>query len=207
MDFDWEQPLNVNDFKMYYALIRLTFQVFQREGLLVSVALHKGMYMPSKMYQFVDRINLMTYDIDMMSGGYHADYDKVTGEIKSFLSSNAPPGKLVMGIPMYARDSKKFALTKTMAELVEDANNNASFIVRHSSVGDLQWDNPQKIDAKVKFAMDKGLAGVFFWELGQDFMDHELGPAGILLTATAESAKKYLQTSDKNDNHLISDEL
>lgn len=199
--------MNVNDFKMYYALIRLTFQVFQREGLLVSVALHKGMYMPSKMYEFVDRINLMTYDIDMMSGGYHADYDKVTGEIKSFISSNAPPEKLMMGIPMYARGSKKFAMTKTMEELVEDANNNASFIVHRSSIGDLQWDNPQKIDAKVKFAIEKGIAGVFFWELGQDFMDDELGPGGILLTATAESAKKYSQARMEKDGTAISDEL
>jgi spore germination protein YaaH len=98
VDFNWEQPLSDGDFNMYYGLIRLTYQVFKKAGLLVSVGLHKGMYMPTKMYQFVDRINLMTYDMDLTSGVYHADYDKVSKEVKAFIYRNAPPDKLLMGI-------------------------------------------------------------------------------------------------------------
>jgi chitinase len=207
VDFNWEQPLNDGDFNMYYGLIRLTYQVFKKAGLLVSVALHKGMYMPSKMYQFVDRINLMTYDMDMTSGIYHADYDKVTTEVKAFISRNAPPEKLLMGIPMYARGKTKFAVSKTMGELVEEANNNSSIVVLESSMGDYQWDNPQKIDDKVAFAVEKGLSGVFFWELGQDLLNDKYGSGGILLTATDESAKKYIRAKKEKEEKSINDEL
>jgi hypothetical protein len=41
------------------------------------------------------------------------------------------------------------------------------------------------------------MAGIFFWELGQDFQHAELGAGGILLQAAAEVVAK--QSEEKSE--------
>ena len=61
-----------------------------------------------------------------------------------------------------------------------------------------EWESPERIQAKTILAKEKGLGGIFFWELGQDkFTDEH--PKGVLFdtASTAElSSSSYIEKAE-----------
>ncbi len=81
---DWEQPTSKEQYMSYIHLIIEASNALHREGLILSVALHVNQFLPKDIYQYIDQIHLMTYDIIYNRGSHHASYEN--GEYKELHS-------------------------------------------------------------------------------------------------------------------------
>ena len=69
-------------------------------NLKLSIALPAGIVLPSETYYtYVDRVNLMSYDIFDGTGQYHADIKQVKKAVKTLIRSGCPKSKIILGIP------------------------------------------------------------------------------------------------------------
>lgn len=122
------------------------------------------------------------------------DSPSASGAIETFIQNGVPKEKLLLGIAFYGRggfgvkgpkdgfgapydpdQTVFYTWTKINEELLEDRDfveywddeAKASYLYN----GDIfiSYDNPQSVQEKVKYAKEKGLAGVFFWEFTSDF--------------------------------------
>ena len=118
-----------------------------------------------------------------------------------------PASKIIIGIPFYARywtESSGVATTATYQGATSYSSIYNNYITKqndtvkeyfdedcqvpyvyNSSTGFFaSYDNPTSIDIKAKYAKEKGLAGLMFWQGGQDKDD-------MLVTALIEGVNKY----------------
>lgn len=101
VDFDCELFLTHQDFVDYYSLIINAAHILHKEGKYVSVAIHAGQTLTQEVYEAVDRINLMTYD--MMGSSYHADFRIARDAVDKLIQSGCPTHKIFLGLPAYGR--------------------------------------------------------------------------------------------------------
>jgi GH18 family chitinase len=181
VDFDWEIPSTHQQLQAYTTLLLEASQKLHGSNLLISVALHARQFMPPQLYKAMDRINIMTYDLE---ASHVAAYDSVVTSVQEFKQYGCPLSKMVLGLPAYGRHTQNPALVKTFSELMDETNNEAVMLQAWNGYS---YDSPVSIERKVEFAMLKQMAGVYFWELGQDFQDPELGVGGILLETAANA--------------------
>ena len=120
-----------------------------------------------------------------------------------------PASKIIIGIPFYARywtESTGVATTANYQGATSYSSIYNNYITKQSDtvkeyfdedcqvpyVYDSQtgffasYDNPTSIDIKAKYAKDQGLAGLMFWQYGQDKND-------MLITALIEGVNKYFK--------------
>ena len=116
--------------------------------------------------------------------------------VEEFVARGAPPKKLLMGIPMYSRGNRNYGVAKTMGEIVDENEKDATILLDSSSAGDMHWESPKLFANKVRFAVKNGLNGVFFWEIGQDYQSEELAPGGVLLEETYKVVKKFVHEEE-----------
>jgi len=195
VDFNWELPTSQEDVMNYALLIIGVANEFHASGLIVTLALHPQQPFPSQAFQFIDRIHLMTYDMISSlpkgeeSYGHHASFEKTVAAVDELTKHNCPAHKIVIGIPAYARNAKSPLHVKTYSEIVdgimEDEEEGAVPSLAEfwnvKSYHEYMFDSPSDVARKVRFARDRGLGGVFFWELGQD--KRVDGGGGFLLEA------------------------
>lgn len=76
VDLDWEQIRTEQEFHSYLKLIHEASSVLHEKKLILSVALHAGQFLPKEIYDHIDRIHLMTYDMIVSQGSknHHASY-------------------------------------------------------------------------------------------------------------------------------------
>jgi GH18 family chitinase len=199
VDFDCEQFQTHQDYEDYYSLIKNAAYVLHKKGIQVSVALHAGQFLPKELYGKIDRINLMSYD--MRGASYHADFLQARKAVDKLIDSGCDVSKIFLGIPAYGRHKRQTQTTKTFAELADAAianGGNFEELRTKYEIDEYLVDSPAAVGAKVRYAKNEGLGGVFFWELGQDKQD-ESAPGGILLTAAAK-AKGSSSSSSKSDS-------
>lgn len=194
VDYNCEEFRSHKDYESYEVLIRNSAKVLHKTGAQISVALHVGQTFPEEIYEVIDRINLMTYD--MHGATYHADFGKAQAAVTALIASGCPAEKIFLGIPAYGRHKRNPSDTKTYAELVDKALESSVEASSEAMYGmsDYLVESPKAVAKKVKYAVEAGLGGVFFWELGQD-KQSPAAPGGILLQAAA-SAKRQYTTSD-----------
>jgi chitinase len=188
VDFDCEEFSSQQDFENYLRLIVKAAGSLHNAGIQVSAALHAGQPLPVTLYERLDRINLMSYDIP---GTYHALQANVEKAVESLIQSGCPAHKISLGIPAYARNKQNpSGDVKTFAEIVDAIEKETG--LPHSFDSQDEWhgfkyDSRDNVRDKVDYAKQKGLGGVFFWELGQD-RQHTSAPGGMLLEAAARHA-------------------
>eukprot|EP00533_Pseudo-nitzschia_delicatissima_P006318 CAMPEP_0116081096 /NCGR_PEP_ID=MMETSP0327-20121206/2022_1 /TAXON_ID=44447 /ORGANISM="Pseudo-nitzschia delicatissima, Strain B596" /LENGTH=206 /DNA_ID=CAMNT_0003571823 /DNA_START=539 /DNA_END=1155 /DNA_ORIENTATION=+ len=186
---------------------------WHRHGLKVSLTLHpgQGRYIDAQMYNLLDRIHFMTYD--MIRGGgnnYHADLSKVRGAVEELLQHGVDSHKVLLGIPAYARHLSSPSQVMTLGEIYDGIQQEselhpneeiAKFLLGdvdsslHSWEG-YEWESPTRICEKIELAKELKLGGVFFWELGQDKTTEE-HPRGILLEG-AIAANEHVEEALTN---------
>ena len=73
-----------------------------------------------------------------------------------------PASKLIMGLPLYGRNKERVA--RSYAQIID------AFAPPPSSdlAGGFHFNGIDTLSRKIRFAREKGFAGVMFWELGQD---------------------------------------
>lgn len=128
----------------------------------------------------------MTYDMlgapNKNTPGHHAELNAVKTVIEAFISHGCPPGKLILGLPAYARHGENHAFIKTYSEIIDAYG--------HGKLGTVDgyfFDSPEDVTAKVKYAKKAGLGGIFLWELGQDKQTDQY-EGGILLQTAAHAS-------------------
>jgi chitinase len=186
VDFDCELFRTHQDYVDYDSIITNAAYVLHKEGKHVSVALHAGQIIAKAVYEAVDRVNLMTYD--MMGSSYHADFGKAREAVDTLIKSGCPAHKIFLGLPAYGRHKLQQGETKTFSELMDvelQRGRSIDELRMTYEINDFIFDSPAAISSKVRYAIREGLGGVFFWELGQD-KQHESAPSGMLLHAAAQ---------------------
>eukprot|EP00536_Pseudo-nitzschia_multiseries_P004920 jgi/Psemu1/11270/gm1.11270_g len=199
IDLDFFQPRTMQERDNYLLFLSEAIPQWHQEGLKVSITLHpnQGRMVPRSIYQQLDRIHFMTYD---MVGGYsdgdyrnfHAYISKVRQALQELFQHGIglenTPEKVLLGIPAYARHLGEPSQVKTYGEIYDEIRSqdaNADIGV-HAWEG-YEWDSPSRIRDKINLARKMKLGGIFFWELGQDKITTD-NPSGTLLEAAAAAA-------------------
>mmetsp|Transcript_18233 Transcript_18233/g.37596 ORF Transcript_18233/g.37596 Transcript_18233/m.37596 type:complete len:373 (-) Transcript_18233:99-1217(-) len=213
IDLDFFQPRTMEELKNYSTFLFEAADQWHRHGLKVSLTLHpgQGRYIDPRMYNLLDRIHFMTYD--MIRGGgnnYHADISKVRGAVKELMEHGFDGHKVLLGIPAYARHLSNPSQVKAFGEIYDgiqqESESHSSKETTKFLLGDAEsslhswegyeWESPTRIREKVDLAKELKLGGVFFWELGQDKTTEE-HPRGILLEG-AIAANEHVEEALTN---------
>ena len=160
-DLDWEHPRSKSEIESFQKLIIELKTAFRPHDFELSVTVADwGQYLNPETIPFVDRIQVMAYD----QGTPHASYEKAILSMNRWLKQGVPASKLIMGLPLYGRN--KEGVARSYAQIID------AFAPPPSSdlAGGFHFNGIDTLTRKIRFAQEKGLAGVMFWELGQDAM-------------------------------------
>ena len=205
VDFDWEQPSNRSEYNAYAHLLTEASDILHREGLLVTLAIHPGQIFPRDVYEHIDKIHLMTYDMLDQPDTHHASFASSFKAVELLIDSGCDPSKIVLGLPVYSRNKKDSSRVKTYSEVVESffkqTGNGQSLdhdLVELSEFGGFPLESQVLVRRKIQQAVEKRLAGVFVWEIGQDYRSKAY-PSGLLL--------HYISVAFRAANNKRLDEL
>jgi GH18 family chitinase len=130
---------------------------------------------PESVYQYVDWVNIMSYDNSKEKN--HSSYQLAVDCLDYWIDKrNLPAKKAVLGLPFYG----KYPAT-AYSKIVEMDATAAS----KDSVAGIIYNGPAMLKAKTRLALDKGCGGVMFWELSHDVSD----PKTSLLNAINQEIK------------------
>lgn len=213
IDFDWEQPQTQEEFVSYLHLLFEAGQALHKSNLLLTVALHPNQRLASQIYEVVDRIHLMTYDMVTSTGpgSHHATLDNAKRAVDALVASGCPKEKIVLGIPAYARHEDTPGMVKTYSEIVDsiagDIGSNDSLVETMENIGGqyqgYTFDSTIIVQEKVRYAKEAGLAGIFFWEIGLDSFRNDYVISGALVAAAHQESFE----STSNAEGLVGTEL
>lgn len=161
-DIDWEYPTNQGG--DYTALMQGLRSALGGRLLTAAVIaganFSAGLAIQPPVFDLVDWLNIMTYD-DNLAGQPHASYDFMVYYCNQWLARGLPAGKLVAGIPFYARPGGR-----SYASFVAADRANADRDV----VDGAGYNGRPTVRAKTQWAKSNA-GGVMFWELSQDTHD------------------------------------
>jgi len=124
------------------------------------------------------------------ANGHHSTLADSQAAVEHQMKSGIPAEKLVLGLPAYARHVRDLNQVKSYAELVDAAESSSSvgsltnFGLGEQTLSGFAGNGPSLVSGKVAWATSKGMAGVFFWEIGQDKLGH---PSSLVAAAAAAS--------------------
>lgn len=219
VDLDWEFPATAEDmsnlallYKQWRAALLNEIRTSRKPSLLLTSAVYYApkltlveprSYPVEAILRYLDWISPMCFD-------YHGSWENFTGVhsalrdansnfsthfgIGSWIQAGVPPGKVVMGLPLYGRTWKLQepyvngigapalgvgpggGLMDYQQILDFNDENNATVVFDgqtvsyYSYAGDswIGYDDVQSVRLKIQFARSKQLGGYFFWALGKD---------------------------------------
>jgi GH18 family chitinase len=160
VDLDWEFPEGEAQIEDFAALAQVLHTALHADGRTLSIALAPWQRLLKATWRHVDRVHLMAYDHE----GRHATYAQALEDVERVLALGVPREKLLLGLPCYARHIADNERTLTWLEIVgrhDPPPNQDEF-------EGFYYNGPTTVAKKATFAATQGLAGIFFWELGQD---------------------------------------
>ncbi|KAK0620715.1 glycoside hydrolase superfamily [Immersiella caudata] len=154
----------------------------------------------SEIAEVIDWFNLIAYDYSgrwsKVSGHQSNLFSPVTSTggsggrksteevVKRYLREGIPPGKIVLGMPVYGRafrdtdgigkpygeaaEYQYKVLPGVGAEVVYDAAAGATYSYDEAMRELVSFDTPGMVTRKVRWLKEKGLAGSMFWEASMD---------------------------------------
>jgi len=129
------------------------------------------------------------------------------------IQSGCESSKIILGLPAYARHKTTPSQIKTYSELVDEWSkensdsygNEARFLAMKEYRGYL-LESRELIQSKISMAMEKGLGGVFLWELGQDYRNDSAFQEGMVMRLIQDAVD--ITSSEMVDHDVkIQDEL
>ena len=178
IDIDWEHPRGRREQADYEALLTELSAAFRPAGVQLSVAAAGWQSFPPSIFQAVDRIHLMSYDAPQR----HATLEKSRQDIARYLEMGCPAKKLCLCLPFYGRHIEK-RTAHTYAEIVAAHHPDDEI----DEIQGIYFNGPRTIQSKTHLAINRQLAGVCVWELGQDTRD-----GSSLLSTIAASRKRVI---------------
>ena len=102
----------------------------------------------------------MSYD----HPGKHSTLEHAKGDAARFMGFGVPKGKLLLGVPFYARNVKKPNDSRSYGDLAEahDLEPGSDW------AGDYYFNGIDTMKKKAAHAQELGLGGIMVWEMGQD---------------------------------------
>ena len=159
VDYDWEYPKTKAEMAGFISLCRET-KIRLGKDFLVTAAFHPRHKIPKGLVEQLDRIHLMTYDLEPP----HCAIAHSHAAIKQWTSQGIPREKLCIGIASYARHLKNRAKIKTYEQLFQD---HGKTVHQTMPLDGFFGDNQQSAFQKLTLAKREKLAGVIIWEIGQ----------------------------------------
>jgi chitinase len=161
VDFDWEHPATRAEEEGYASLLIETKQAFKPRGWIVTIALAAWQNIDRRALEAVDRIHLMAYD---HNDRRHSTLERARADVDRLLKRGADPGKICLGLPFYGRNMEDRSQALSYADLLEKHRPSAAT----DEAGGFYFNGPATVQKKTRYALERGLAGVMIWELGQD---------------------------------------
>lgn len=176
IDMDWEYP-NAGDSAENFAILMKELSIALKKvnkNLSVAVVAYgkTGDAIKSEVFNYIDQLNIMTYD-----GPIHSTIKQAENGISYWLNRGIQKEKLILGVPFYSRGKKVLPYRKLL-EQYPNAH-------KADSVDGINYNCPKTISAKTELAI-KRAGGIMFWELSQDTADKEKS----LLEAINRTIKK-----------------
>eukprot|EP00980_Cylindrotheca_fusiformis_P013211 scaffold3359_cov123-Cylindrotheca_fusiformis.AAC.15 len=198
IDLDIYYPRTHQQLSDYVRFVREASEVWHEKNIQISVTWHpQRMSLPPAIFDLVDRVNLMAYDMMTAAGQHHAEMMDTKRAVESLSEQGCPADKIWLGIPFYGRNLQNPGHAETFEALYKRMQ--STFRERYnqdntSHFDGFEWDSPKQIEMKVEYAYTKNLGGIFFWELGQDYQEEPKAPGGILLEAASIRRRELLST-------------
>jgi chitinase len=160
LDLDWEHPANQAEQEAYADLMEALRRGFEPHGLILSLTMAGWQQVPQRAFAAVDRVQVMSYD----HPGAHSTFEAAEAEVRKLIAAGVPPNKLILGLPFYGRGISNRQRTMSYRDILERYRPDPDV----NEVDNVFFNGTELIRQKTKFALKAGLAGVMFWELGQD---------------------------------------
>lgn len=175
LDLDWEYPddsINTgagqkekSSFYFMELMKELRAELNKKNKLLTIAVVGSndsiGAGTPEGVYEYVDWVNIMSYDNSREPD--HSSYQYAIDCLDYWINKrNLPAKKAVLGLPFYG----KYPATAYHKIVEIDA-----MAASKDSVAGILYNGPVMLKAKTRLALDKGCGGVMFWELSHDVAD------------------------------------
>jgi GH18 family chitinase len=192
LDVDIEGPSINED---YGDFIHDLSVVLKPRGKLLTAALSQGYggkKVPDSTFEHFDFINVMAYDAkgswNPNDPGQHSSLDFAKRSVEYWLKRGLPASKTVLGVPFYGYGfGKAFRRGGYTYKQIVAQYPGAD---RLDQIGETIWYNGvPTIEAKTKYAIDHGLAGVMIWSLDQDAQGDQSLLAAIARTYRSRHAQ------------------
>jgi len=200
LDVDIEGPSINRDYGVFIADLSRTLKP---KGKLLTAALSQGYggsKVPVSVFEYLDFVNIMAYDgagaWNPDAPGQHSSFEFAKKNVAYWLDRGLPKAKAVLGLPFYGYGFGK-AFRKSSYSYAEILRLHPG-AEKLDEVGSTIWFNGMPtIEAKTRYAVDEGLAGVMIWSLDDDVKDGRslLGTIHRTLKASAPQAPEL-----KSDN-------
>lgn len=210
-DLDWEFPTSASARTAHVNILKAVHDEFVARGKRSEweIAIAVGGETPSvgsqgvyhtdycspDAFQYIDHLNLMSYDIGYGISGNdpnHSSYADGVNNVVDWVAKGCPIEKIVLGVPFYARhQSNRGAAIYTHAYSNLSAGN-PSAAFNSNNVGEYYYNGKQTLIDKVNYIMQAGGSGIMIWEVTYDRTDEF-----SLLTVIADAMAPYQCSAPK----------
>ncbi len=208
-DLDWEfpTPTQVDE---HVLLLKALREEFDKRGKGWSLAIAVGGETPSTgkqsiyhtdyvspdAFQYIDYLNLMSYDIGASLGGNnHSSYKNALDNINDYAEKGCPKSKMILGVPFYSRGSTSRGAWKKYSAIAS-TEAKAQIAYESDNVGADYYNGKKTLQDKTKLIMDEGGLGIMIWEVTYDRLGND---PYSLLGAIDEAMDPYRCSAPKPD--------
>jgi GH18 family chitinase len=163
-DIDWEYPDAGPSSQNFLSLIQELRAAMSDKRLTAAVVSYgeHGLGIPPESFEFLDFINVMTYD-----GPDHGTMEQFEKGLAFWSERGVPKEKLIVGVPFYSHVKNSSAEGMRYAKLVQ-ADPAAAQVDEFDVYGSTQvYNGIPTIQKKTRIAMSKA-TGIMFWALDHD---------------------------------------
>jgi chitinase len=192
IDIDWEYPTSAaakisnspDDTKNFTLLMRDIRKAIGNDKLLTLASAASAKYVDFvAIGQYIDFVNIMTYDMDEVPKHHSALYrSELTGEmsceesVAAHINAGVPISKIVLGMPFYGRARGNLGRAANYSKIITlseyktmwDDVAKCPYLVDSNGEIVCTYENPQSIEIKCRYIADKGLRGAMYWEYSCD---------------------------------------
>lgn len=170
-DIDWEYPNTAKQWQDYNNLILEASKLFKENGLKLSSAQAMGTGLSLESLKALDRINIMAYDNYGTTNNHSTFYNSAVRIIDNFKSKGIDPQKLILGVPYYGVKVDSYFEQWDYKHIYDQMIEANEFDPGKNLHGGWGFNGPNVIRDKVVYALEKGIGGVFCWQMKNDIPD------------------------------------
>ena len=183
LDIDWEGLSSSGERTAHENLMADLRSAIDLEGglgltLTIGYGNYNAQWFSNAAVGYADYLQIMAYDDygtwSSSPFGNHSSFNGATSSISYWVGRGIAKSKMILGLPCYgyqfASTSGGSGTARTYAALVA-AEPDLKSSDDVTADGLTLFNNQNIIMQKTQYAMDQGLAGVFFWEMTQDTDD------------------------------------